>query len=118
MNVLFPSVFKPSKCGCIVIFFIVGRLKLSHLLISKAMNVCSWFALKALRIPLPSFGILQQSQTPLQIFIFNVPFFIPSEPVLIFIAFILPGMDGIEVVKFGINVDIGVQGQGVWYVVG
>ena len=73
--------------------------------------------MKALRIPLPSFGILQQSQTPLQIFILKVPFFIPSGPVLIVIAFILPVMEGIEVVRFGVNVDV-CEGQGVWYGVG
>ena len=81
-----------------------------------AIKVWAWFALKALRIPFPSFGILQQPQTPLQIFIFKVPFFLPSGPVLICIAFILPGMNGIEVVKFGVIVDncggLVVQGWG------
>ena len=38
-------------------------------------------------------------------FIFKVPFFLPSGPVLILIAFILPGMKAIEVVKFGTVVD-------------
>ena len=36
---------------------------------------------------------------------------------MIVIAFILPGMEGIEVVRFGVNVDV-CEGQGVGYGVG